>query len=77
MTRWPKHFLHAALFTLAMLLGRAILAQDLPMRPTPELVGDASASSLKICLRLQDETPFLGIASVHVLPDGVMKFLES
>lgn len=39
------------------------------MRPMPELAGDAGASSLKICLRLQDETPFLGIASVHVLPD--------
>jgi len=48
--------------------GKAV-AQDLPPRPLLEPSPQPNLSRLKVCLRLQDETPFPGAAEVQVLPD--------
>jgi hypothetical protein len=54
--------------TLSLFIGKAV-AQETPQQSflaqPPANEGDAS---LKICLRLQDDSPFNGSASVHVMP---------
>ena len=78
----------AMLLAFLLASGGSLLAQTdpLPLSPQPQVPAAPETTSLRVSLRLQDESPFLGVATAHVLrkngpdipadseADGVMVF---
>jgi len=62
--RCPATLLASLLLFIGNLFAQQTPPQDSPVQ-TPAGIG---SSSLRICLRLQDESPFSGPVNVHILP---------
>jgi hypothetical protein len=68
-----RPFLYSAMLLGCLLVsGESLLAQNeaLPLTPLPQLSATPATASLRVSLRLQDESPFLGIASGRILRNG-------
>jgi hypothetical protein len=53
---------------LGLVAGTVVTAQDLPAISQPDRTKQNSGATLKVSLRLQDETPFVGLANVRLVP---------
>jgi hypothetical protein len=70
--RSPRIFILIALAVAEALLSNAVFAQQPAASALldPRTAAAAPAmATLKVCLRLEDETPFTGFASVRIIPD--------
>jgi hypothetical protein len=60
-------------FAAYLLIGPARSSRTAAQEPAasalPEPTKKAETGSLKVCLRLEDETAFSGVADVRVIPD--------
>ncbi|HET8967732.1 MAG TPA: carboxypeptidase-like regulatory domain-containing protein [Candidatus Acidoferrum sp.] len=63
---WPRFFLALALAAVLLLAAGNLDAQSAPAAALLDAVPPAGEATLKICLRLEDETPFRGAAMVRV-----------
>jgi hypothetical protein len=52
-------------------------ASDFPSDSRQQSDNASELGTLKICLRLEDQTPFLGAATVRILPDGGYELMAS
>jgi len=57
-----------SLFVLLVLFGGSLCAQQVPAKSSVLKSASSVSSSLRICLRLQDESPFSGPVNLRILP---------
>jgi hypothetical protein len=69
MCRVPLFEYSAVLLALLLPFGRVSAQQLSKESRSAQPSNNPAARSLKICLRLQDDSPFSGLASVHVMPN--------
>jgi hypothetical protein len=63
---WPRFFLSVAVAAVPLLAAAKLNAQSAPAAALLDAVPPVGEATLKICLRLEDETPFRGAAMVRV-----------
>jgi hypothetical protein len=66
---WPRFCLSPVVAAVSLLAATNLSAQTSPATALLDSNPPVGQATLKICLRLEDETPFLGAAMVRVAPE--------
>ena len=66
---WPRFCLSPVVAAVSLLAATNLSAQTSPATALLDSSPPVGQATLKICLRLEDETPFLGAATVRVAPE--------